>query len=219
MIAVITADFIDSSNYPKVLLNKVIKELKEEFKELQEQFSDKNVNFSIYRGDSFQGIMKSPENALHTAMRLKCAVNRISLSQKGKSPEADLKIAIGIGEMEIEGDSIEESNGQAFRFSGRTLDEMKYETRRMRLKTPEANINEEFNVSLYLLDQLTHRWSAASAEVVYYLLKGWKEKKIAVELNISQSAVNQRKKAAGWEPINMLLKRYHALISKTFTNE
>lgn len=218
MIAVITADFIRSSYYSEALLSKVLRGLKKEFDNLEKE-SGHTMNFSLYRGDSFQGIIKNPENALHIALRLKCAVNKISVTEKGKTPEADLKIAIGIGELEFEGDSIEESNGQAFRFSGRTLDQMKYESRQIRLKTPASQINEEFDVSLYLMDQLTHRWSAASAEVVYYLLMGWKEKKIAQELNISQSAVNQRKKAAGWEPISMLLKRYHSIISKTFTNE
>lgn len=218
MIAVITGDLINSTQYPGALLSMVIKELKEEFEELEKEFSGQ-INFSLYRGDSFQGIMKNPENAMQIALRIKCAVNKISVTGRGKSPEANLKMAIGIGEMEFEGDSIEESNGQAFIFSGRTLDEMKSESRQIRLKTPETNLNEEFDVSLFLMDQLIQRWSAASAEVVYYLLKGWKEKKIALDLNISQSAVNQRKKAAGWEPINMLLKRYQAIISKTFTNE
>lgn len=219
MIAVITADFIDSSNYSEELLGRVIAALKKEFKEVEKTSGNKSKNFKIYRGDSFQGIIENPEDALLTALQLKTTVVAIVTREKGKMREADLKLAIGIGTKDFEGESIEESNGQAFQFSGRSLDLMKNEFRKTRLKTPNENINGEFDASFYLLDTITDRWGPASAEVVYYLLKGWKESKIAEEIGISQSAVNQRKKAAGWDAIKALLDRYKNIISKTFSNE
>jgi len=111
-----------------------------------------------------------------------------------------------------------ESNGQAFQFSGRTLDEMKKENRKLQLKTPNENINSEFDTSLLLFDTISDKWSTASAEVIYFLLKNFKETDIAIELGISQSAVNQRKKAAGWDAINSLLSRYESLIKEHFSN-
>ena len=84
------------------------------------------------------------------------------------------------------------------------------------LKTSNIDINAEFDTSLALFDFIADRWSTASAEVIFYLLQGLKEKEIAQIVGISQSAVNQRKKAAGWDPISVLLKRFEEKISATF---
>ncbi|WP_373058255.1 SatD family protein [Zunongwangia sp. H14] len=219
MIAVITADLINSSGYSQELLSRAIAVLNEEFKKIQEKHGQ-GTSFRIYRGDSFQGIIKNPGKALHIAITLKAAINKISTGKnpgKALSIEADSKTAIGIGAYDFVRDEIAESNGQAFQFSGRTLDEMKKSGRTLMLKTPDENINGEFNSSLLLLDTFINKWSTASAEVIFYLLHGYKEQEIADKLNISQSAVNQRKKAAGWEAISSLLERYEKVISEKFS--
>lgn len=221
MIAVISADLLSSSSYSKTLLEKVIYALNKEFNSL-EKLSEQESGFKIFRGDSFQGIVYDPSKALRITLQLKTAINRIHLhendSNRAFRKEADIRIAIGIGSYDFKRDSIMESNGQAFQFSGRTLDDMKKENRKLQLKTPVENINNEFNTSLYLFDTLADKWSTASAEVIYYLLNGFKETDIALELGISQSAVNQRKKAAGWDAIDSLLHRYETLINEHFSN-
>ncbi len=220
MVAVLTADLVDSSLYKEEILEKVLNSLKVEFETITLEYGDQNIRFKIYRGDSFQGVVHQPEEALKIAIQIKAAINRIHLKEtrknKAYSKIADFKIAIGIGMQELEREAIEESNGQAFQFSGRTLDEMKTENRKTRLKTIDENINQEFNTAFLLLDTITDKWSTASAEVVYYLLRGLKEREVAEILEISQSAVNQRKKAAGWEAVSGLLQRYHQVIKTHF---
>ncbi|WP_121346034.1 SatD family protein [Gillisia mitskevichiae] len=222
MIAVLTADLIDSSLYEENVLQEVLDTLKQEFKDIAEEYGKNEIRLEIYRGDSFQGIIKNPENALKIALQIKTAINRIhfkeTVKNKAYSKIADFKIAIGIGEQELERESIAESNGPAFQFSGRTLDEMKTEHRKTKLKTNSEEINDEFNTSLFLLDTITDKWSTASAEVVYYLLKDLKEREVAEAINISQSAVNQRKKAAGWDAISVLLNRYRTVITNKLEN-
>ncbi|HSI69162.1 MAG TPA: SatD family protein [Gillisia sp.] len=221
MIAVITADIIDSSRLKGPLLERALDVLKEEFRAIQKTYGEDKVNFKIYRGDSFQGILKLPEDSLHLVLQLKTAVNRLQQNQRVARAHAtivDFKVAIGIGSQEIEREAIAESNGQAFQFSGRTLDEMKNENRTTGLKTFNEDVNAEFKSSLLLLDTITDKWSTASAEVVYYSLKDLKEKEIAAILKISQSAVNQRKKAAGWEAVALLLERYREVINKKILN-
>lgn len=216
MVAVLTADLIDSSQYEEDVLEMVLNSLKKEFEQIAKDYSEDKVRFKIYRGDSFQGVLKEPEEALHIAIQIKAAVNRIHLKEttkyKAYSKIADFKMAIGIGTQDLEREAIAESNGQAFQFSGRTLDEMKTENRKTRLKTTDNNVDDEMNTSLLLLDTITDKWSTASAEVVYYLLRGLKEREVAEILSISQSAVNQRKKAAGWDAVSGLLNRYRAVI-------
>lgn len=214
MVAVLTADLINSTSYEKALLQEVIKVLKAEFEAISKQ---QDALFTIFRGDSFQGIIKHPEDALHIALRLKAAVLKVENATKKKSnvPVADVRIAIGIGEADYNEKAITESNGEAFHFSGRTLDAMKAENRKLSLKTGNENIDNEFKVSLKFLDSLTDKWSIASAEVVYYLLKGMKEQQIADLLERSQAAINLRKKAAGWEEVQLLLQRFNQVFSKS----
>ncbi len=216
MVAVLTADLINSTAYDKKTLQQVITVLKQEFEEIA---SEDQAMFAIFRGDSFQGILKQPKDALHVALRLKASVCKVqsSTQKKTSSPIADVRIAIGIGQAEYNKNAITESNGEAFQFSGKTLDTMKSENKKISLKTANAEINGEFQVGLKFLDSLTDKWSIASAEVVYYLLKGLKEQQIANELNRSQAAINLRKKAAGWEEIQLLLQRFENTIAKNYT--
>lgn len=222
MVAILTADLVDSSLYEEDLLEEVLNTLKEEFDELRRSWSSETLDFRIYRGDSFQGLVQKPQHALRIALQIRTAVNSIhfrkTVRNKAFSKVADFRIAIGVGTLDFERESISESNGQAFQFSGRTLDEMKNGLQRTKIKTPNPNINEEFNASFFLLDTIIEKWSTASAEVVYYLLKGMKEREIAEQLNISQSAVNQRKKASGWDAINVLVSRYEKVMAGDFAN-
>jgi hypothetical protein len=217
MIAVITADLVNSSNYSEAFLDKILKNLNAEFEKLEHQYAEGEIDFKIYRGDSFQGVILSFQDSLKIALQLKSLINKVKLkNQKPASTLADVKIAIGIGSFDYKGDSIAESNGQAFQFSGRTLDEMKNESRKIRLRTPLESLNSEFDASFFLLDAVMEKWSQASAEVVYYLLKGMKETEIAEILKISQSAVNQRKKACGWDAILVLVKRFENITAQSF---
>ncbi len=216
MIAVLTADLIDSSNYESDFLERVIETLQEQFIYFEKNLAEKTSNFSIYRGDSFQGIINRPEKALLCSLLLKTALNKLESEANSSIIKADLKLAIGIGSFDLKRDEISESNGEAFQFSGRTLDAMKSGSRKLMLKTSNIDVNAEFDTSLSLFDFIADRWSIASAEVIFYLLQGLKEKEIAKIVGISQSAVNQRKKAAGWDPISGLLKRFEEKISATF---
>lgn len=213
MVAVLTADLINSTSYEKAFLKEVVNVLKTEFDSISK---GQDAMFTIFRGDSFQGIVKHPEDALQIALRLKAAVLKVQNKAQKKSnmPVADVRIAIGIGEADYNEKAIAESNGEAFHYSGHTLDTMKAENKKLSLKTGNENINGEFKVSLKFLDSLTDKWSIASAEVVFYLLKGMKEQQIADLLKRSQAAINLRKKAAGWEEVQLLLHRFNQVFSK-----
>ena len=210
-IAILSGDLVNSTSYEAKTLKSVVEVLKKEFDVLKKQYPNENMSFSIYRGDSFQGVIENPVLALPIAMQIKTAVSSytdIKDLPKNAMPAADIRISIGVGEAIYQKDAIAESNGEAFQFSGRTLDIMKSEGMKMALTTANKEINSEFKVHLKFLDATTDRWSVASAEVVYYLLKGYKEQDIAHELSRSQAAINQRKKAAGWDEIKLLLERY-----------
>jgi len=211
-IAVITADFVASSRLSTAERKCIFDVLEQESKDIA--VSD----FDIYRGDSFQGVIYDVDNALVKALRLKTAVNKLSFDQQSSSNAkkiiADFRIAIGVGSFTFKGSSIGTSDGTAFQYSGKQLDGMKATDRNIALITADQNSNDEFEVSLRFLDLIMNKWSTASAEVVYYLLQGYKEVAIAKTLGISQAAVNFRKKVAGWDAIVLLLKRYQQITQK-----
>ena len=215
MIAVLTADLIDSSHYDKKALAVIIKSLQTEF-DLITNESNQQAHFSLFRGDSFQGIIKDPAQALTIALRLKATVAKAQLDNsksKAMMPLGNVRIAIGIGEGEYAPNDILTSNGEAFKLSGQSLDGMKKQQKKMSFRSPNNDLNQEFLVSFAFLDSATDRWSVASSEVTYYLLKGLKEQQIADILDRSQAAINLRKKAASWDEINLLLKRFNTVIN------
>ena len=215
MISVLTGDIIDSSSYSTNMLDTTLNTINNEFDQLKDQYS---ATFKLFKGDSFQGVVAQPENALKVSLFLKTVINKIPNANKG-SNMLDVRMAIGVGNIALKRASILESNGEAFQYSGRTLDNMKGDYPRLLLKTSDENINNEFNVHFSFLDSVTSKWSRESAEVVYYLLRNYKEREIAAQLGITQSAVNQRKKAANWDSISMLLKRYESVINYFINGE
>ena len=215
MQAVITGDLIDSTKYTPQDLDRILDTLKQEFKNFRSSYES---DFKIFRGDSFQGVVIDPTLALYFVLAIKTAINKINIQNKKISGLPDFRIAIGIGTINLKRQSILESNGEAFQFSGRALDTMKGDYPRLLLKTANSDLNDEFNVHFSFLDSVTSKWSLASAEVVYYLHKGLKEKEIAKKLGINQSAVNHRKKAANWDSIATLLKRYKTVMTKYNVN-
>ncbi|QCX38523.1 hypothetical protein FF125_08795 [Aureibaculum algae] len=214
MKTVITGDLIDSTNYPPQHLDAILNVVNTEFEYFRTAY---DADFKIFRGDSFQGVVLDSSRALEVVLTVKTAVNKIPTKNKKISGLTDFRIAIGIGNINLKRESILESNGEAFHFSGRTLDSMKGDYPRLLLKTADENLNDEFNVHFALLDSVTSKWSVASAEVAYYLLKGKKETEVAEILGINQSAVNHRKKAANWDAVALLLQRYKSAIGN-YTN-
>jgi hypothetical protein len=218
-LAVLSGDLINSTQYEVETLKSVLLVLKKEFKTLATQYPEEAISFSIYRGDSFQGVIENIALALPIALQIKAAISnftKVKHTPKNATPIPDVRISIGIGEASYQKGALAESNGEAFILSGRTLDAMKIEGAKMALTTADNDINEEFKVHLKFLDAITNRWSIASAEVIYYLIKGFKEQEIAHTLNRSQAAINQRKKAAGWDGIKLLLERYVSVAKTRF---
>ena len=205
-ISVLTGDVISSSKANRDLL---LRDLKVAFDKIASWESDKKQRgFELYRGDSFQGIVFKPENALKYAIMIRAHLRKLD-----KTVERDARIAIGIGSIDYLADSIAESDGEAFRNSGPVLDTMKNGVR-VRVKTPWEEVNEEMEVTLVLADALINRWSASQAEVVAESLEESKQTEIALKLGISQSAVNQRLKSANWEAIEKVIERFATIIEK-----
>ncbi len=193
MIAVVTGDIVNSE---RIGPEKWMPSLEKYFLQLGKS----PMVWEIYRGDEFQ-LITTPEKALEVALTIKALVKKI--------PELDVRIAIGLGEEEFKGKGVSDSNGSAYRRSGRTL---------MGLKENGVNLgigignNQEntFNLLFKLALDFMDSWSVVSAEIVFITLQNpdTKQREIAQKLNIQQSAVSQRKKRARLHLVQELLDYY-----------
>lgn len=209
IVGVITGDIVSSSTTDRKRLLKGLQEILHSIEQFQK---DLKIPFELYRGDSFQGLIPEPEETLKYSLLI-----RVNL-KKNKGNESDARIAIGIGTVSFMSTTAAESDGEAFRNSGPVLDFMKDEDVRLRAKTPWEHVNHELDVSLFLADALINRWTVPQVEVIAESLLGKKQVDIAEKLGISQSAVNQRLKAANWEAINKLIIRFNTLIKESTKN-
>ena len=213
--AVITGDLIGSKNLGPELRSYVFENLNE----LIVQLTEEDNVFSMYRGDSIQGLIARPDQALDIAMKIKTCVKRSSLipaDRYPRKPKGDIRLSIGIGEVEYKRKNIEESDGSAFQYSGRRLDKMKEDKITMALTTEHSSLNTDWNVIFGLLDSIMFRWTISSAELVYELLNGKKEQEISEHLGISQPAVNQRKRHASWDAIKPMLSLFNEDVNKYY---
>ena len=209
--AVLTGDIINSSDIEGEGKDLLIKSLKDAFKTVKKNIKSEKPfpSFNIFRGDSFQGVLPEPSDALKAALLIRTSLIRISTNEKDANWDA--RVAIGIGAIDYLSENISESDGPAYRNSGPVLDEMKGDNK-LAIKTPDQNHNREFSALSALLDAVMNKWTPQQAEIVFRLLQNQPKKKIGKELDISQAAVHYRVKAAGWFAVEEFLDRYQEIM-------
>jgi len=213
--AVITGDLVESSRLTSEKREHLLDVLRKSFRLIDEISGKKLITapFEIYRGDSFQGVLNDPSDALLASMIIRATLRKSFETKKRYAWDA--RISAGIGTIEFFSEKTSEGDGVAYRNSGPQLDEMKTDTR-LRITTPDKELNDELEVECSLLDAVVSGWSIPQAEVVLKQMHGLTQQQTADELGISQSAVNHRLKGAGWSAMSKFMKRFKHMISKQY---
>lgn len=158
--AVITGDIVSSSQIIPALRGLLLDCLNTMRDELQ---AISPFRMELFRGDSFQLLIDQPAAAVEIAMLLRAGLKFHSPGNSG--PVWDARTSIGIGEVEFVSNNVATSDGQAFRFSGRLLDEMS--RNRLACSTPWQDVNDEFKLTMALADDIITRWTAKQAGMIY----------------------------------------------------
>ncbi|QCK15378.1 transcriptional regulator [Mangrovivirga cuniculi] len=168
-----------------------------------------NTSWDIYSGDSFQ-LEVNPADGLTTMLLIKSLLIF--------KADINVRMALGIGEKEYSGDSISESNGEAFVYSGRLLDELKTET--LAIRSSNQEFDETINLMIDLGLLTIDRWTQNSAEAVYYFLSNEVEtqKQLADKLGISQGRISERLSRAGYDQIIKLDHYYRKYFNQNLHN-
>jgi hypothetical protein len=201
MVAVITADMVNSTRFPSEQtagwLNQLLAELK----------TDQSIEWAllpeVYRGDSFQGVLRKPEDALRMAILARVIIRSHTI-------RTDLRIAIGIGGFDQLTDRPGTSDGEAFKLSGRLADQVR--NRKAKIAFALTHPTPVLNSTMDLLETLIDGWTSAQCEVIHGLLTNKNISQIADNLSISQSAVSQRVASAKWWAIESVLSTFPAYV-------
>ncbi|WP_251357857.1 transcriptional regulator [Kangiella sp. TOML190] len=198
-IAVITADLVNSRKIELADSGQPLwhKALKAELA----NWGQSPTDWQIFRGDSFQLKLDTPAKALLCAISLKAAVRALGFN------ELDLRMAIGVGDQGFVAEPLTQSSGEAFVSSGLLFDKLK--KRRLAIKTPWSELDEQLNLYLDLASLQMDRWNGHSAQTVAMALKmpNATQQQIAKALEVPQSRVSERLDRAGFETI-MAMESY-----------
>lgn len=204
MVCVITGDVIDSRNL--IDTRSWLKPLKTALSKIGSEPKE----WEIFRGDSFQVIVKDVSKALHTAIRLKAQVR--------SKADVNLRLGMGIGSITYISEKVTESNGKAFIRSGEVFDQLKKNT--IAIKSPWSSFDAEMNLYLSLASLTIDQWSVASAKAFLMQLenRNLTQREIAKRLGITQGRVSERLKRAGADEIHQMIDRYEILIKQQITS-
>ena len=220
MIAIITGDIVSSTEIKPKARQQLYNETSAFLKTLQNNYID---SYETFRGDSLQCKTIHPALSLRVALLIRSffkantGTDKKNISSKKSkgyfTTKYDIRLAIGLGEADfIDDKKITSSDGEAFRLSGEALDNLKDTSQRLVIQTPDVAFNEQLEPTILLLDALIQKWTQNQAELVLYKLQQLKEDEIAARLQITQSAVTQRKKTAQWHAVEKLLNYFEKTI-------
>lgn len=198
MTSIITGDIINSrkAKQPEIWLNII--------KEIFNIIGPETKTWEIFKGDYFQLEVKTIEDALFVALKIKASIKNIK--------PLDVRMAIGIGEKRYDAPRISEANGEAFIHSGELFESLKKNT--LAIKSPWPDFDEEMNLHLDLAALTMNNWTVNSAQVMGFSLNtpNATQTELAKQLSISQGRVSERQKRAGYDEIIKMDKRYRLLL-------
>lgn len=169
----------------------------------------------VFAGDSWQVVTRVPAQALRIGLCMRALIRGDE-----RLPGADSRVAIGVGRVDfIARPNLSESQGEAFRLSGQTLEGLK--ARGTRLAVSVAGVTEAdegatddgrveaaeaLATVIVLLDAICIRWTAKQAAAVAGALRGWTQQRIAENAGGSQPNVAQALARAHWDRVQATIR-------------
>lgn len=208
MKGIITADVVGSTKIPdeqRGMLPEVLNELAAQLQHICP------IRLEIYRGDSFQVEVDYYELTPYIAALLRIGLKSKSLNKTNK---LDARMSIGIGMVSYVGESLGQSDGEAFILSGRAFENLGKQ--RLKITTSKDATNDELNVLSIILDDLLASLTVAQSKVVFECLYDpeIKQKLIAKKLSVKPQVVNKAINASKLSIISVVLERMKMVLAK-----
>jgi hypothetical protein len=166
IVAVLTGDIVGSSKLGANKLDNLVESLGTAAERLADWPGNAGSHgFARSRGDTWQLVLTAPELALRACLFLRAAI-------KSVDRHFDTRIGVGIGGVDyFDPNDVGASDGEAFRLSGMRLDDRTGHAR-FRIGVEGMDQSEELFSALFALcDRISQEWTAAQAEVSYFLFE------------------------------------------------
>lgn len=200
--AVLTADVVNSSALSKGDYEDLVTKLKMQLKQAE-------VKAEFYRGDSFH-LLSEAEDAIELALKLRL----IAITHGAQDRKIDLRLAIGLAEVDMPVKSLSLAQDRAFIISGRELDRISAGHERMSVLCTDDLANEALKTISWFIDFLMSELSNKQAEVLLETMRGLNQEEIAVSLKKSQPTVNKLLLKSNYAQIIRLISSYKRIIKK-----
>lgn len=154
--------------------------------------------YQIYRGDSFQGRIITPELGLLICLKIKAALKSIG--------SLDVRIAIGIGAIEVIDKNIALSTGSALTRSGELLDSLKNRNQNIMVKSSH-HLDQYMNTALKMALTYMDEWTENGAAVIYQTINNPNatQTQLGNLLGIKQATASRRLERAYWNETQDLI--------------
>ena len=197
MLCVITGDVVNSR---KTAPQKWLAPLKKELNAI----GSTPKSWQIYRGDSFQAVIKNADQGLMVAMKLKASLRSV----KG----INVRLALGLGTRTYDASKVTESNGTAFVHSGEKFEMLNQQKQNLAIKSDWPQFDEEMNLYLKLALIAMNNWTVNTAEIVRVAMENPKKSQhqLGKLIGIKQSAISTRLRRAYYEELMEVNEMYKA---------
>jgi hypothetical protein len=165
------------------------------------------TDYEWYRGDAFQLKTKNIAISLRVVLLIKFWIKSF---EKEPKKSYDVRLSLGIGTIEIDKKELSLSDGEAFRISGRNLDNLKPSKQSLIIDANDINSN-SLKIESQLLNAIIDGITPIQSKVLFYKLKGLKEDEIAKHLGLAQSTINQHSSSGNWNTISKYLDYFEKL--------
>ncbi len=196
MQAVLTGDIVNSTRLSSAKGKALVKLLEQILKPYKYEF---------YRGDSFQVLIKEPGSSLRIA--LLCRTGAIGITDN----EADVKVSIGLGDVDERIKTLGSAKGEAFILSGRAFDELEKSGSRLVISAENTLANISLQVISDYINSIYSRMTSKQAKVIFELLKGGLQQDVVKRLKKSKSTISQHANSGRWTEIEKILNQYELL--------
>ncbi len=198
MQAVLTGDIVNSTKLTSVKEKALVKLLEQVLKPYKYEF---------YRGDSFQALIKEAGDSLRIA--LLCRTAAISITENNKT---DVKVSIGIGDVDDRIKTLGSAKGEAFIISGRAFDELEKTSSRLVISTANTMANLSLQVIADYVNSIYSKMTPKQARVIFELLKGGLQQDVVKRLKKSKSTISQHANSGRWAEVEKILNQYELLV-------
>ena len=214
--AVLTGDIVGSSKLPSASRQSLQQVLHNVSENISLYFHDiVPYKMDVFRGDSWQFVVSEPSKSLRIGLFLR------SLIREGvEGMRVDTRISIALGTISfIPQSNVSGGDGEAFRLSGESLEEMN-KAFRMKIAFPErlqSDLTSALDVIVKLIDYQVSEWTQQQAKAVSGAILGFTQTQIAdgwFEKNITQQAIAQHLDRAGWSTLELGINFFEFVLPK-----